>query len=191
MPKRKPNKRTKEPLEDGELDLLMARAAVEGGDTLMAASFLRWSGMHVSVLAEPLRYDLRAYEENRTVILRWDRPKKEGRDAVITVFLGRDVMHLPWREWVEELRGRAGAKSPRRMSRQYWYGVIRALGESVGMSGLSPLSFRHTYAVWLLNQGASVYFLCHVMGINRRTAETYARYTKATAEPMWKKVWGE
>ena len=148
----------KEALSEKEYDSILSAAMRKSEEAANIIKFLRWTGMHVSVLAEPLKHNLRTEWETETnpdtgitkevQYIVWDRPKKKGKDAKTDIRVHADL-NIDIDGFIEILRRRRSANKKRRISRQYFYNVCKDVGERAGYSALSPMSFRHTFGVWL------------------------------------------
>lgn len=185
----KHNTREKEPISDAEDRRVLSAAMDLGGEYLKCMLVLRWTGMHVSVLAEPILYDLHIEKEDGSEYIVWRRTKKSGKDAYVSIKAHPQVRgHMVVGDWVQELRERRSSRLKHRISRQYFYGLIKEVGYSAGIPDLSPMSFRHTFGVWLLNQGAPEEFVRQKLNVSHNVMRTYVRYTRQTEQPMYKRL---
>lgn len=181
--------REKDPLSDQQYMRLLSIANNKGGEHLKTILFLRWTGCHVSILSQPILYDLHTEKEEDGLYIVWRRTKKRGKDAYTSIKahpMHKGVYDIE--EWINELRTRREARNARRISRQYFYHLVKDVGRSAGLPELSPMSFRHTFGVWLLNQGAPEEFVRQKLNCSPRVLRTYAKYTRQTEKPMYDRL---
>lgn len=179
----------KRALNDDELKKVMAAALLEGEEAVKVITILRWTGMHVSILAEPIKYDLRVDKDSEDGLdyIMWDRTKKTGKAAHTEVMLHQDI-DFDIKAFIKELCERRKARRPRRISRQYFYRLVHDVGVRAEIPDLAPMSFRHTFGVDLANRGADIHFIIETMNCSMKTARTYMKRARKTRAPVWKRV---
>ena len=178
--------REKEPLTDEQFDrVLQAAIRKDGGPEASGVGecqkvilLLRYTGMHVSVLARPNKYALRV--EGMDIV--WNRTKKQGKMAHTSIPISRYIT-FDVKGYIEQLKHRA-----RRRSRQYFYALVRDIGERAGINDLSPMSFRHTLAVAMLDDGYPEPFVCQTLNCSRATMETYSKYSQKRRRTLFEKM---
>jgi len=134
--------------------------------------------MHVSVLAEPEKYNLRV-EDNHIV---WDRTKKQGRRAYTSVPISKNIT-FDVAEYVWDLRHRK-----RQRTRQYFHALVKRVGKEAGVPEASPMSFRHTLAVDLLDKGCSLLFVAQTLNCSRGVLDTYGKYSKERRKTVFERI---
>ena len=124
----------KKPLSEKEFDKILQAATRTSEEARRVILIFRYTGMHVSVLAEPNKYDLRI--EDGEII--WDRPKKKGKVAYTSIPISN---HLDFdvNEFITDLK-----KRKKRGSRQYFYDIVKECGEKAGISGTARRLFRNS-----------------------------------------------
>ena len=161
----------KEPLTPKQLAELENKARSIGGDTYKVFMILRYTGQHVSVINTG-RFNLHEeIDEDGDTILVWYRPKKNGKIARTSIPKHKNI------DFNVEKFGVEVQKRRNKRSRQYLYDLIRRLGIEAGIANISPMSFRHSLAIELLNNGASEIFVSQVLNCSRETLKWYGKYT--------------
>jgi integrase/recombinase XerD len=129
---------------------------------------LRYTGMHISVLCKA---DKSYVKEN---YIQWYRPK--------TGKLVRIPIHPKIKPFIKKYL------SNRKYNyRQYYNRIIREIGDRAGIKGLSPMTFRHTFGVSLLDQGYSLTQVQKMMGVtNLNVITRYTQYSDKQMEEKWK-----
>ena len=148
------------------------------GENEIVILLLRYTGMHVSILSKPEEYNLHV-KDNMII---WNRTKKEGREAYTSIPVHKDI-NFNVQEYIENLK-----KRKRRISRQYFHALVKELGERAGIQGVSPMSFRHTLAVDLLEQGYPDAFVMQVLNCSHKSFKSYSKYTDARKRSMFEKM---
>ena len=120
----------------------------EGVDAYHVIAFLMFTGAHPSVLANRARSlpHLEADGDERWIS--WLRPKKTGADAVTRVPVAMELQ-----PWVQEFFDSELPTLP--TWRQFYWQLCRAVGKKAGIPGLSPMTLRHTFGVYLDELGMS------------------------------------
>lgn len=179
----------KEPLSEADYERVLSSAHNIGGDCLNTILFLRWTGAHISVLSQPAKHNLRIENHPDGLYIMWERPKKKGRQAHVDIKAHKNLIGVyDVGAWIETLKRREQSKNPRKISRQYFYQLVKQAGVSAGKPNLSPMTFRHTFGVWLLNQGAPQEFVRQKLNVSPRVLQTYLKYTRETDIPMYKRL---
>ena len=143
--------------------------------------FMLRTGCHPDVLARPDKYDLRVEKDHDgDLIIRWNRPKKTGRDAFTAVPAASDI-----KGWVEEF---VVQDKPR--FRQFYNAMLRSMSRRIknpsrGLvsSNLAPQALRHSFAVNLLTgapplKGAlSTAEVQELMNCHAKTLRYYTNFT--------------
>lgn len=185
----------KEPLTDEEFDRVRQaairkdengskkkfpnkRGSGEFGECEVVVLLLRYTGMHVATLVKPTQYGLRV-EEGHIV---WNRTKKTGKVAHTSIKINKNI-EFDVQDFINDLKKRRSS-----CSRQYFYELVKDVGERAGVKDLSPMSFRHTFAVSLLDQGATIAFVQQCMNCSRKVLNTYLKYSKKRSKDMWEKI---
>lgn len=162
----------KEPLSPEEFDRLLSAAMRWGNqDAVRCIQVLRYTGMHVSVLCDREKHNLRVVTEDGKMRLRWKRPKKYGKDAETSI-----QVHQAIRPWAEEFISDVHERRHRRNNRKYFWGLIRETGMRAGLGDVSPMSLRHTLAVHLLQQGVPESVVKQILNCSEKTLRRYAKY---------------
>lgn len=178
----------KEPLTDEEFDrILQAAIRRDGRDNNQKAGerekivlILRYTGMHVSILVDPEKYNLHI-EDGLFIV--WNRTKKEGKEAHTLIPINKTYITFNVEKFINDLK-----KRRRKNSRQYFYNLVKDVGERAGIKNLSPMSLRHTFAVSLLDLGCSDAFVRQNLNCSRKILETYTKYSKNRSKDVWKRI---
>jgi len=187
---------TKPPLTDAEFDSIRQvavrkdkvssrrkyRTSDDGemGENEIVILLLRYTGMHVSILAKPEQYNLRVDHEEGMII--WNRTKKEGREAYTSIPIHKSLT-FDIDEYINDIK-----KRKRRVSRQFFFNLIKDIGERAGKPDLSPMSFRHTLCVSLLNEGYPEQLVRQTMNVSPKVMNTYAKFTDKHKKSMFEKM---
>lgn len=168
----------KYPLTSKQFDKILEVATRTSEEARRVILFLRYTGMHVSVLAHPQHYNLRV-EEGEIV---WNRPKKNGKTAHTAIPKSQNLDY-DVEEFIEDLHRRK-----RKRTRKYFYELVRKLGERAGISGLSPMSLRHTVGVEMLNMGFTSPEVGQILNCSNKTLQTYVKHSNATRIQRFKQL---
>jgi integrase len=168
----------KKPLIEKEFDKILQVATRTSEEARKVVLFLRFTGMHVSVLAEPDKYNLRIEDDE----IKWDRPKKTGKIAFTSIPISKNL-DFDIEEYIQDLRMRK-----RKKSRQYFYDLVKTLGEKAGLSNVSPMSFRHTIGVDMLNRGFDRYDVKQTLNCSDRVLSTYLKHSSRTRKEKFKRL---
>jgi len=166
------------PLTDLEYNKLLKAATSRSEECKKIILLYRWAGMHESVLAEPIKYNLRV--ENDRII--WDRPKKKGKEAYTSIKISKNV-DFDVSAFIDELK-----KRKRRISRQYFYDVVKNCGLEAGLKGISPMSLRHTLGVWMLNNGYNESDVEQTLNCSRKVLKTYVKHSPKTRDEKFDRL---
>ena len=175
----------KESLSDDEYDRILQAATRRGEEARRIVLILRWTGMHVSVLADPIKYDLHVEREGDGDYFVWKRTKKSKDKEARTDIKIHSSIDFDVREYIKELVQRRKARNKRRISRQYFYDVVRDVGERAGIPDVSPMSFRHTLGVWMLNNGYPESFVQQKLNCSTAVLKTYLKRARETGKPLY------
>lgn len=180
-------KNTKEPLSDEDQDLILRKAreigTYFGVDVERTVLMLMETGIHISVLARPEDHRVRFFINNKGhPEMRWYRPKKKGADADTRVILSPRT-----KEWAEEYML---GKRPRYT--EFYWRMLKELGENAGMKDLSQMTFRHTFAVNMLRRGVPESTIKDILNCSEKTLRRYVRYREETIDDVLieKMGWG-
>ena len=159
----------KEPLMENEFNRILKACKNElEKQTVM---ILRYTGMHISVLC---RAD-KSYIKGK--YLKWYRPK--------TGILVRIPIHPGIKPFLNDYL----ESKERYHYRQYYNDMIKEIGKKAKIQGLSPMTFRHTFGVSLLDQGYSMPQVQKMMGVTDLNVITrYTQYSDKQMEEKWKKT---
>lgn len=186
---------TKRPLQPRQLLELEKKAAIIQGDTQKTYLLIRYHGLHPRVLfpydysdeIKVKEYNLHTTRDNTgRMVLGWNRPKKRGAKAYTTVPL-HPMITFDVDAFIKDIRGR---RSKYKRSTFYANRLMRELGESVGIVGLSPLSLRHTIAVELIKGGMSTNDVCDTLNIAPSTLRTYGRFLPEDRHAAYERAMG-
>lgn len=187
----------KKPLTDAEFDKILqaairkdaegagkqypCRGGLEGrvvGETEAIVLFLRYTGMHVSILAEADHYDLHLEDD----MIVWNRTKKQGKMARTSIPIHKNII-FDIMVFIEDMK-----KRKRRISRQFFHAIIKGIGERAGVPGISPMTFRHTLAVSMLNEGFQETLILQTLNCSRKVLATYGQYTDPLKKSAFQKL---
>lgn len=181
----------KKPLTEVDYMQLQRAATVhKNPDALRAVQLLRYTGMHISVIADPIKHNL----SFRDGYITWLRPKKKGNDALVVIKKSKHIT-FDLTTWIVDLRGRRlaldGIEKSRgihlRASRQYFYKLIQECGAMAGLKNISPMSLRHTFAVQSLPiLGRDM--VQQIMNCSSKTLQTYVKYDTKTQREVYDRV---
>lgn len=154
----------------------------------------RYTGMHPSVV---FSYDYvknkfvdsslkEGMDDNGVITIEWNRPKKSGLKA-LTIMPKHPEIDFDVEEYYNRIRKRT---SKYKKSRNYAHRLMKELGESVDVYGLSPLSFRHTLAVDLLRDKFPVSVVCEILNISPLTLKSYGKFVTEGRNKMLIEHWG-
>lgn len=165
----------KEPLDAKQIARLTNEANKHPEDSDMRKAFyiFRYTGCHVSVLTNPDRKLREETTENGTDIdIVWQRPKKKGGWAYTRIAkhprIGFNVS-----EFAAEIYQRKRKNTPK-----YFNRLMRTLGEEAGIPDVSPMSFRHSLCIELLDAGMQPHEVAHLLNVHPQTLAWYGRRTK-------------
>jgi len=159
----------KEPLMEKDLTKIISKCKnpIEKQTILI----LRYTGMHVSVLCEADKSFIKGK------FLQWYRPKT-GR-------LVRIPIHPKIKPFLKDYL----ESGERYRYRQYYNNMIKEIGNRAKIEGLSPMSFRHTFGVSLLDEGYAIPQVQKMMGVtNLNVIMRYTQYSDPQMEKKWKET---
>lgn len=159
----------KEPLMENEFNKIIKSCSNEfEKQTIM---ILRYTGMHISVLCQADK----SYIKGK--FIQWYRPKT-GR-----------LVRIPIHPQIEPFLIDYLDNKQRYRYRQYYNDMIKGIGNRAKINGLSPMTFRHTFGVSLLDQGYSMTQVQKMMGVtNLNVITRYTQYSDKQMEEKWKKT---
>ena len=162
----------KEPLKDDkQFDKIIECATRESEDAKRLILLLRYTGMHISVLCDP-KYELKEEESDGDINIIWKRTKKKNLKEAYTSIPKSKHIDFDINEFVRTTR-----KRRRKNKRQYFCGLIKRLGERAGVNGASPMTFRHTLGVDMLDQGYPQALVQQTLNCSDKVLKTYLKYT--------------
>lgn len=106
----------------------------------------RYTGCHVSVITNK-KYELKEEKQEGYLRVIWNRPKKKGQKAETKIVKHRKI-YFNVTQFGKEIQS-----AKRKNTRLYFYRKIQEYSSNAGVSGVSPNTFRHTLAVYLLDAG--------------------------------------
>lgn len=168
----------KGPLTDKEFDKILQVATRTSEENLKVILLFRYTGMHVSVLAEPKKYNLRIDKDE----IVWDRPKKKGKVAYTSIPISKHI-DFKLQEFIDDLK-----KRKRRGSRQYFYELVKECGEKAGIFNVSPMSLRHTIGVDMLNKGFDKFDVKQTLNCSEKVLQTYLKHSTQTRKEKFKRL---
>lgn len=188
-PKAKPTANRDEtlnPLSAKEIELVLDAASRYDGAQGRMHDIVRWflrTGCHVSILSDPAKFRLRldqgAFDGQLALFPHWSRTKKDGSDALCGGFpleQGDESWAPGFVTWVKDVR----------WTTRYYQDQIAELGRSAGLERpLSPMTFRHTFAVYFLLVTRDPWRLCQVLNITLKTAFNYLRLVPAESDRVF------
>ena len=157
----------------------------EIGEAVATILILRYTGMHVSVLAEPEDHKLRVQDEDDVRCIAWVRTKKDPIEGHVSIPIASEIT-FDVAAYIEERKKRSRRKY--QSSRQYYHALIKRVGRAAGMPDISPMTFRHTMAVDLLEQGAPEILVMQVLNCSKKVLKTYGKYTKRHKMAFFKRI---
>lgn len=163
----------KEPLTEEEEAKVLTAATLHSDFAHKLCLLLRHTGMHISVFYKPEK-NLRLRQDGGNVALMWDRPKKDGVKAFTST-----AIHDELKPWIEEF-----LKQPRDARKSYYDHLFEEISAIAGIK-VSPMSFRHTFAVWLLDSGKTIEAVMQALNCTREVAERYGKYSKVQMKKFW------
>lgn len=176
----------KEPLKDArQFDKILEIATRESEDARKIVILLRYTGMHISILCNS-KYKLREEEHGGDKYIVWERTKmrqKGGKKAVYTSILKSQHIDFDVGEFAEEIQNRK-----RKKSRQYWHDLIKRIGQRAGISGLSPMTFRHTLGVDMIERGVPRDIVQDTLNCSDKVLRTYLKYSKSQKTDILKNI---
>ena len=159
---------TKEPLTKGELIKIIK--ACKNEFERQTILILRYTGMHISILCNANSDYL------KEGFIQWYRPK--------TGLLVRIPIHPKIKKFVKKY-----FNSMQCRFRQYYNIILKEIGNRAGIKDLSPMSFRHTFAVSLLDEGYTLTQVQRMMGVTTLSVITrYTQYSDKQMLELWKKT---
>lgn len=176
----------KEPLTDEEFSRMLKVATKlekesskgRWKDAKKVLLLIRYTGMHVSILCSTKDYNLRI-EENNII---WNRTKKKGKEAHTFVRISSNI-DFDVKEFIKDLRNRK-----KRNNRQYFYDLIKDIGERAGISDVSPMSLRHTVGIAMLDAGYPEAFVQQKLNCTAKTLKTYLKYSRKRSNDLFDKI---
>jgi len=177
--------KTKEPLSVEQQERLIEVAenmgTYFGVDVKKTVLMFMDTGIHISVMARPEKHNVRfATNPKGKKEMRWFRPKKKGADADTRVILSPRIA-----DWSEEFMQ---GKRPTYLE-FYWH-MIKELGRKADMPEISPMTFRHTFAVNMLQGGAPDSVVKQVLNCSEKTLRRYARYSESMIDSAVEEAMG-
>jgi|TARA_Y100000034_G_scaffold32726_1_gene40161 integrase len=151
----------KEPLTMKEYEKILKGAKDIDDFTYRTIALLGETGMHISVLCNET-YKLRIDGKH----LVWNRPKKKGKQAYTKIIISERL-----KPFIEEY-----LKTPRPTWRQYYNQIIKTVGIITGFPKLSPMTFRHTLAIRLLEDGFTPNEVRQILNCSLKTLDHYGKY---------------
>ncbi len=129
---------------------------------------LRYTGMHISVLCKLDETCIKGK------YIQWYRPKT-GK-----------LVRIPIHPEIQKILKKY-VKSDRYSYREYYWKLVKDIGIRSGIPELSPMTFRHTFGVSLLDQGYSMTQVQKMMGVtNLGVITRYTQYSDKQMEEKWK-----
>lgn len=181
---------SKDPLSLAQYQLLESQARKLSFDGFRAIQLMRYTSMHVSVIADAIKYDLKTYVEGGYEYISWRRPKKRGREAYVVIRASRNIdfdigvfiAELAIRRYRFNLdpnpRGRR-----HRIARTYWFLLVRDIGRTCGLE-VSPMTLRHTFGVQSIPiLGPEL--TRAIMNCSEKTFRFYTRHSQITANEVY------
>jgi len=159
----------KEPLMEDEFQRILN--SCENEFEKQTILILRYTGMHISVICDKENeYDI-AFKGK---YIHWYRPKTHN--------LVRIPIHPIIKPFIKEY-----FENERAMYRNYYNRMITEIGKIAEIEGLSPMSFRHTFGVALLDEGYTMTQVQTMMGVTDLQVITrYTQYSDRQMEAKWK-----
>jgi len=116
-------------------------------DGIKAIQLIRYTSMHISIISDPVRNNLRIEKAPDGEYIVWDRPKKKGKLAHTEIRRSRNLT-FNIQDFIRDLIERRAMydldPNPHgkryRIHRQYWYRLFLRIGERAGIEGLTPLT---------------------------------------------------
>ena len=177
----------KTPLTDVEWERVLQAATNKSEEARMIVLILRWTGMHVSILAEPIKYNLHIETEKDGEYFIWNRTKKTKKKEAHTNIKIHSSIDFNLHDFINELKRRRTSGKKRQISRQYFYETVKDVGERAGIPSLSPMSFRHTLGVSMLNDGYPESFVQQKLNCSTAVLKTYLKQAKKTGKPLYQR----
>jgi len=155
-------------------------------DGIKAIQLIRYTSMHISIISDPVRNNLRIEKAPDGEYIVWDRPKKKGKLAHTEIRRSRNLT-FNIQDFIRDLIERRAMydldPNPHgkryRIHRQYWYRLFLRIGERAGIEGLTPLTLRHTFAVQSIPVLGSE-LTREILNCNDKTFRHYSKYNRAT-----------
>ena len=163
----------KEPLTAEEYERVLDCARKIDEFTYQTVVILGETGMHVSVLFEESR-KLRVEGEH----LVWSRPKKKGKKARTSIIISERL-----KPFISEY-----LRQERPRWRQYYNIMLKTVGTMAGIPTLSPMTFRHTMAIRLLDKGFTPNQVKQVLNCSLKTLEHYGKYRQDMIDAKFREV---
>lgn len=159
----------KEPLMEDEFQRILS--SCENEFEKQTILILRYTGMHISVICDKEDKHHLAIKGN---FIQWYRPKTSN--------LVRIPLHPLIKPFMKEY-----LDSDRVKYRNYYNRMITQIGLRAKIEGLSPMTFRHTFGVSLLDEGYTMTQVQRMMGVTDLTVITrYTQYSDKQMEAKWK-----
>ena len=169
------------PISDLELRRVIEIATKHSEDARKMVLTLAYTGMHISVLIQPWR-KLREEKHEGKPYITWYRPKKEGKDARVTC-PKHNAINFNVEMFAKEIQ-----KRRRKKSRQYFWNLTSVLGYKCGIPNLSPMTFRHTCAVMMLDMGIPQVQVQDILNCSNKTLRTYLKYSTRRTHELFERV---
>jgi integrase len=166
-------KTTKDPLTEAEQERLLAAARkmgdFQGVDVEKTILILLDTGIHISVLADPHGHNIRFnVGSNGRKEMRWFRPKKKGSAADTRIILKERIA-----PWAEDF---INSKRPG-YTEFYWH-MIKKVGVEAGLPKISPMTFRHTFAVNMVRAGFPATVIKDSLNCSEKVLFRYTKYSE-------------
>lgn len=193
-------KTEKECLTDEQFDRLLGVATRMSEEARRVLLILKYTGMHISVLCNPVyverEYNRRKGQKkpfvdpnleiiplNKKPYFSWKRPKKVGKDAEVRLPVSKHIDFVSDLDtFIRELRSREHYSD-----RNYYFKLIREIGNRAGIKGVSPMTLRHTFAVWMLDEGYPEKLVQQVMNCSDRVLKRYSKYTTKRMDDLFER----
>lgn len=188
-------KTEKKPLSKAHFqDLIQVALNHKNTDALKVILLMRYTGMHVSVLAEPIKMNLHVEVEPEGNYIVWERPKKEGKTAYTSIKQSRHI-NFKVQKFIEELKKRRHTSDndpnsngkPYKITRTYFYLLVRDVGEKAGLKKISPLTLRHTFGVQTIPLLGSE-MTREKMNCSDGVFKTYSKHDRETEKEVYERA---
>ena len=144
----------------------------EGINAYHLTMFFLKTGIHPWVLANKQKSSIKTTEDDH---LQWSRPKKKGGFALTRVKISKDLKPWVYDFILQEFPN----------YREWYWGFCKKLGKKVGISEMSPMSFRHTFGANLDDMGFTP---SEIQSLMNCSLPVLMRYTKRSERETDKKL---